>query len=102
MKAAIIGDANSVKGFAAVGLDVFTTQDASEVSRLLRRLDNGQYAVIYITEALFSELEEEIDAYAERPIPAIIPIPGTSGNTGIGQRNVSKSVKRAVGSDIIS
>jgi V/A-type H+-transporting ATPase subunit F len=34
-------------------------------------------------------------------LPAIIPIPGVSANTGMGMRNVKKSVERAVGSDII-
>ena len=31
----------------------------------------------------------------------IIPIPGVTGNTGLGLRSVSKSVEKAVGSDII-
>ena len=46
-------------------------------------------------------LETEIDRYISDYLPAIIPIPGVSGNTGRGMRNVKKSVERAVGSDII-
>ena len=57
--------------------------------------------MIYITEALLSLLTEEVAAYAEVKVPAIIPIPGASGNTGAGIRNVKKMVERAVGSDII-
>ena len=34
-------------------------------------------------------------------IPAIIQIPGISGNTGAGIENVKKSVETAVGSDIL-
>ena len=33
--------------------------------------------------------------------PAIIPIPGVAGNTGIGIRDVKQSVEKAVGSDIL-
>ncbi len=34
-------------------------------------------------------------------LPAIIQIPGVSGNTGDGVRGVKKSVEQAVGSDIL-
>ena len=34
-------------------------------------------------------------------LPAIIPIPGVTGNTGMGIKMVKKSVEQAVGSDII-
>ena len=59
------------------------------------------YAVIYITEALMSQLPEEMERCAQRMLPAVIPIPGVTGNTGAGIRNVKRSVEQAVGSDII-
>ena len=46
--------------------------------------------------------DDDIEHYRDMPLPAIIPIPGISGNTGVGMKNVSVSVERAVGSDIIS
>ena len=57
--------------------------------------------MIYITESLAAELEDEIEKFAERPLPAIIPIPGVKNNNGIGIANVKKAVEKAVGSDII-
>ena len=48
-----------------------------------------------------SQMENELAAYNEMPLPAIIPIPGVSGNTGAGLARVRKSVEKAVGSDII-
>ena len=54
-----------------------------------------------MTEAVYSALGEELDEYRDLLTPAIIPIPGVSGNTGIGMRDVSRSVEKAVGSDII-
>ena len=62
-KAAVIGDYDSIYGFAALG--------------------------------------EELDAYRTQQLPAIILIPGVSGNTGAGIAMVKKSVEQAVGSDII-
>ena len=54
-----------------------------------------------MTEALGSNLQKELDRYRESDLPAIILIPGTSGNTGAGMEQVKKSVVQAVGSDII-
>ena len=51
--------------------------------------------------ALAAELEHELDHFRLQPLPAIIPIPGVTGNTGMGIKMVKKSVEQAVGSDII-
>ena len=101
-RVAALGDRDSIYGFAAVGFEIFPTDSRDEAIKLVRQLAESKYAVIYITEQLASSLEEELDAYRDKQVPIIVPIPGLSGNTGIGMKNVSKSVERAVGSDIIS
>lgn len=100
-KAAVLGDHDSIYGFAALGLDVFPVADREDGIKRLRNLTERDYAVIYITEALMAQIRDEVERYAERRLPAIIPIPGVSGNTGEGMKNVKRSVERAVGSDII-
>ena len=100
-KVAVMGDRDSIYGFAALGLDIYPIEEPTEGAHCLRRLAEGEYAVIYITEALAGQLEEEMDRWRSRPLPAIIPIPGVTGNTGVGMRMVKKSVEQAVGSDII-
>lgn len=100
-KVAVLGDRDSIYGYAALGLDTYPVTDTEEAAKMLKNLAEGQYAVIYITESLQALLETEIDSYVTAPLPAIIPIPGVSGNTGMGMRSVKKSVERAVGSDII-
>ncbi len=101
-KIAAIGDKDSVYGFASIGLSIFPEEDAASASRTLRKLADSGYAVIYITELLASQLKTELEHYREMSIPAIIPIPGVTGNNGMGMKNVSKSVEQAVGSDILS
>lgn len=97
----VIGDRDSIYGFASLGLDVYPVSDSTEGGKILRTLAEGKYAVIYITESLAAQLEHELDHYREMPLPAIIPIPGISGNNGLGINMVKKSVEQAVGSDII-
>ena len=100
-RVAVIGDRDSIYGFAALGLDVFPVTEPVQAARQLRTLAEGEYAVIYITEALAAQLATELEHYRSARLPAIIPIPGVSGNTGAGIAQVKKSVEQAVGSDII-
>ncbi len=96
-----MGDRDSIYGFAALGMEPFPITDPTEAARQLHHMAENNYAVIYMTEALGSQLQKELDRYREEELPAIILIPGTSGNTGIGMEQVRTSVIQAVGSDII-
>lgn len=101
-KVAVIGDKDSIYGFASIGLEIFPTDSADDASVTLRKIADSGYGVVYITEQLAAQMQTELDRYRELPLPAIIPIPGVSGNTGLGMSNVSKFVEQAVGSDILS
>lgn len=101
VRVAVMGDTESIKGFAAVGLDIYPCDDMSEAVHQFRRLTAGEYGAIFLTEELTAVLEKEIRKLDGQPLPAVIPIPGLKGNNGIGMRRVSESVERAVGSDII-
>ena len=100
-KAAVMGDYDSVYGFQALGLDVFPATGTEEDAKLFRQLAEGDYGIIYVTEALAEALAEEIGRCRDRIVPAVIPIPGVTGNTGSGIANVKKFVEQAVGSDIL-
>ena len=99
-KIGVMGDHDSIYGFAALGFDVFPVE-GDEAKRKLKELAESDYAVIYITEKLAKELHEQLDKYRDELLPAIIQIPGVSGNTGEGIRDVHLSVEKAVGSDIL-
>ena len=100
-KIAVMGDKDSVYGFATLGMDTYPFDDALEAARKLRELAENEYAVIYLTEALADKISSEVAKYREQMLPAIILIPGVSGNTGAGIAGVKQSVEQAVGSDII-
>jgi V/A-type H+-transporting ATPase subunit F len=46
-------------------------------------------------------VKSTIDKYRSSRLPAIILIPGVTGNTGEGMRSLHESVEKAVGSDIL-
>lgn len=88
-------------GLRLLALILFRWRIPQKVKRSLTVWRPGEYAVIYITEQLAAQLSAEISKYSEELMPAIIQIPGISGNTGAGIENVKKSVETAVGSDIL-
>lgn len=99
---AVIGDSESIKGFGAIGLDIYPCDNPDEAAHLFRRIaDSDNYAVIYMTEELFVLAEKERRRYEEKLTPAVIPLPGVKGNTGIGTKRLSSFVEQAVGSDIL-
>ncbi len=99
---AVIGDSESIKGFSAIGLDIFPCDDTEKAPQLFHHIAEGDnYAVIFITEEIYELVEKERRRYEERLTPAIIPIPGVKGNSGIGTKRLSSFVEQAVGSDII-
>lgn len=101
VRVAVLGDTESVKGFAALGLDIYSCDDVQQAAPLLRKLAGGDYGVIYVTEELVSVLERDIKKLDDQLLPAVIPIPGVKGNTGVGVQRLRDSVERAVGSDIV-
>ena len=99
-KIGVMGDHDSIYGFAALGFDTFPVS-GEQAKATIKRLAGEGYAVIYVTEKLASELDAEIDKLNKSMLPAIIKIPGVSGNTGAGIEEVKASVEKAVGSDIL-
>jgi V/A-type H+-transporting ATPase subunit F len=101
-KIAAMGDRDSIYGFSSIGLDIFPEDAMESPSLTLHNLVESGYAVIYITENLAEKLESELEKYRDRQLPVIVPIPGITGNHGMGMKAISKSIEKAVGSDILA
>lgn len=100
MKIGVIGDKQSIQGFAALDIDVYPARTESNIRRMINTLAKDNYAIIFITEQAASLAAETIEKYNTSPFPAIIPIPGNAGSLGIGQKTIRRNVEKAVGTDI--
>ena len=101
-KIGIIGDRDSVLGFMALGYAVHEAQNSLDAAQRLHALvKTEEYAVIFITEELAMQIEDDIAKYKDLPLPAITVIPGSRGGTGYGMANIKSAVERAVGADIL-
>ena len=100
-KIAVVGDYDSIYGFAALGLDTYPVSTPEEGRAVISTLAASECGVIYITEGLAAMLEDVIETYRYQPTPAMILIPGVRANTGAGVAGVRRTVEKAVGSDIL-
>lgn len=101
-KIAVLGDRESVLGFKTLGLDVYPEETPEAARKTLHRLArDGETAIIYLTEQFAEQMQDEVKKYKDSVMPAIILIPGKSGSLGIGMKNITDSVERAVGADIL-
>lgn len=97
----VIGDYDSICGFSAVGFNIFPAESLEQAKKELKKLVNGGYGIIYITEPFMEELAADCAVYNEQATPCIIPIPACTGGAGFGESRLKYFVEQAVGSDII-
>ena len=67
-KIAVLGDYDSIYGFATLGLDTFPVTTHEEAAEELHKLATGGYGIIYITEAWMAELIREQESRALRSL----------------------------------
>lgn len=101
VKIAVLGDTESIKGFAAVGLDIYPCDRDADAEELFSKIVTAGYGVIYLTERLVPILKRQIDKTDKQLTPSVVPIIGVSGNNGAGTDALKAAVEKAVGSDII-
>ena len=63
---AVVGDKESIYGFAALGLDPYVYEEGEEGTLMFKKLcQNESYSIIYVTEAAAMTLDKEIEKYAD-------------------------------------
>lgn len=100
-KIAVLGDKDSIFAFAALGMEIYPTDSASEAENTVKRLAENGYGIIFVTEELAAKIPDVISEYSYKITPSVILIPGVKGNTGLGRADVEKYIEKAVGSNIL-
>lgn len=100
VKIAVMGETESVKGFAAAGLDIFPCDRDADAKTLFSKISSADYGIIYVTERFAPLLERKIESINRRPGVSVVLIPGAAGSAGLGAASLRAAVEKAVGSDI--
>lgn len=100
-KIGVVGDKDSVLGFKMLGFDVRFVNDGKEARKVIDKMAEENFGVIYLTEQIAELIPETIDRYNEMMTPAVILIPNHTGSQGIGRQRIEKNVEKAVGQNIL-
>lgn len=100
-KIAVIGDKDSVLAFKAVGVEVYDATTKEEAQSLIKKLSQGQYAVLLVAESLAEQIPETLAKAKLQTYPAVVPIPTTATPSGFGLLGIKSDVEKAIGVDII-
>lgn len=99
-KIAAIGEADSIIGFLALGVEIYPVTSAEEAAAALEGIKK-EYGIIFITETVAQEITGMIETVSKGALPAIVLIPSHQGNKGYAMGRIRKIVERAVGADIL-
>ena len=101
-KIAVIGDKISVSGFSVVGAEIHIVSSCFQAKEELKKMFTENYAIIFITEPLYRELDDVIAIYNKELVPAIVPIPGVNGNIDLGMNNIDDLLEKTSDSQFLS
>jgi V/A-type H+-transporting ATPase subunit F len=101
-RTAFLGDADSVLGFRALGVETYTPQDRDGARKTFQRLVKEKVSVIMITEEMLEQLQDLVSDTLDLPVPAVVVLPGVSGSRRRGEDAIRALIIKAVGVDLMS
>jgi len=98
---AMIGDRDSILGFRALGIAIFSANTKGESIEALREIIKQEYKVAFITEQIAPSPEEIAGIIGDRTFPVVTMIPSNRGSTGLARSNLQTLVRKAAGADVL-
>lgn len=101
-KAAVIGNADFVMPFAALGLDTFPTEpNPEQVQENAKKILQQKYALVVVAENIARAAREVFDTTQRNATPCVIVVPFTTEPSGIATESLGKMLKLATGINIL-
>ena len=101
-KIAVLGDADFVMPFSAMGLDTFAASEgAGDIAEKAQKIIDDKYVLVVVAENIAAKAEEVFSAYHKAPTPCIVVVPFTEEPTGFATKTLRQTLKMATGIDIL-
>ncbi len=101
-KAAVLGTADFVMPFSAMGLDTFVVEPKAEaVQETARAILRQQYTLIVVAENVARQAQPVFDATMRKAVPCVVVVPFTAEPTGIATESLGRLIKLAAGINIL-
>jgi V/A-type H+-transporting ATPase subunit F len=102
-KAAVLGDADFVMPFAALGLDTFAVEpEAGDISETANKILKRKYALVVAAENVAKSAAEAFETTQKMATPCIVVVPFTTEPTGFATETLGKLLKMATGINILA
>ena len=101
-KVAVLGNADFVMPFSALGLDTFAVESGrQEVAETAGRIIEGKYALVVVAENIAPAAQETFAGRQNVPLPCIVVVPFTTESTGFATKALGEVLKMATGINIL-
>jgi V/A-type H+/Na+-transporting ATPase subunit F len=101
-KVAVLGDADFVMPFSALGLDTFAVeQQRDQIVETAQRIVDAKYALVVVAENVAREADEAFAVTESEPTPCIVVVPFTTESEGFATEALGQVLKLATGIDIL-
>jgi len=101
-KVAVLGDADFVMPFSALGLDTFAVgQGPEEAIASARKIIDDKYALVVVAEDVAPVVEETFSTQQNLPTPCIVVVPFTTASAGLATKTLGEALKMATGINIL-
>ena len=101
-KAAVLGSADFVMPFAALGLDTFPTEpDAERVQETAATILKQKYALVVVAENIARSAQDVFEERARSATPCVIVVPFTTEPSGVATEALGTMLKLATGINIL-
>ena len=99
-KVAVLGGADFVMPFSALGLDTFPVEQ-EQIVESAKKIIDGKYALVVVAENIAKAAEQVFAAYQNKTTPCIVVVPFTTEPEGFATKALGETLKMATGIDIL-
>lgn len=100
-KVAVLGDAEFVLPFSALGLDTFAVEGDEQVKAKARDIIAENYALVVVSETIAPVADEIFESRRKKATPSVLVVPFTTESKGYATESLGKVLKLATGIDIL-
>ena len=100
-KISVLGDTDFVMPFSALGVDTFPVDQRQQVIEAAKKIVDGKYALVVVSEDKLQVAQEVFAAYEDSPMPCVVVVPFTTESKGYATQALGEVLKMATGINIL-
>ena len=101
-KVAVLGNADFVMPFSALGVDTYLAgQTDKQMAETAEKIISGRYALVVVAENIAPVVQQAFSAQMDTAIPCIVVVPFTTESKGFATQALAYALKIATGVNIL-